>query len=94
MGSFNSFAARLLLLSFILLVTATTSLGADEIKGKVVGITDGDTLTLLVSGNRQVKIRLSEIDAPEKNQPYGAKSKTALSEIVFGKNITVHLIGH
>ena len=54
------------------------SLSANEINGKVVGITDGDTLTLLAHGDHQVKIRLSEIDAPEKNQPYGAKSKLVL----------------
>lgn len=83
------YSARLILPFIIILQIATTPLYAGELSGKVVGITDGDTLTLLVPGNRQVKIRLSEIDAPERNQPYGAKSKTALSNLVFGKTIFV-----
>lgn len=66
---FLPWAASLALRSLILLQIATAPLSADEIAGRVVGITDGDTLTLLVAGNRQVKIRLSEIDAPEKNNP-------------------------
>lgn len=62
---------------------------AGELNGRVVGITDGDTLTLLATGNRQVKIRLAEIDAPEKGQPYGAKAKQQLSDLAFGKSVTV-----
>lgn len=57
-------------------------------KGKVVGITDGDTLTLLVN-NIPYKIRLAEIDTPEKRQPYGTQSKKLLSELAFGKEAIV-----
>ena len=46
----------------------------------VIGITDGDTMTVL-HGKQQVKVRLSEIDAPEKAQPFGKRSKQSLSEI-------------
>ena len=52
--------------------------------GKVVGVTDGDTLTLLVKKTRY-KIRLAGIDAPESGQAFGAKAKQALSSKVFGK---------
>lgn len=45
-----------------------------EITGKVVGISDGDTLTLL-SGREQIKVRLVEIDAPEKGQAFGNRAK-------------------
>jgi len=56
--------------------------------GKVVSIADGDTLTMLVN-KVQYKIRLAEIDTPEKKQPYGTRARRALSEIVFGKEISV-----
>ena len=60
----------------------------DELKGKVIGVSDGDTLKLLV-GKESHTIRLDGIDAPETGQSFGAKSKEALSRIVFGKQITV-----
>ena len=47
---------------------------AELLIGKVVGISDGDTITVLDEGNTQHKIRLSGIDAPEKNQPFGDKN--------------------
>jgi endonuclease YncB( thermonuclease family) len=58
--------------------------------GKVVGVTDGDTVTLLV-GTTQKKIRLAEIDAPEKSQPFGNQSKIALSQKVFGKTVKANV---
>ena len=63
-----------------------------EFTGKVVGISDGDTLTVL-HGREQVKIRLQAIDAPEKSQEFGEKSKQALSAKVFGKVVTVKKTG-
>lgn len=59
---------------------------AEEIVGRVVGIADGDTLTILVSGRNQIKVRLAEIDAPEKSQPFGQRSKQSLSDLCFGKD--------
>jgi endonuclease YncB( thermonuclease family) len=56
----------------------------------VVGIADGDTFTLLTA-NQQIQIRLAEIDAPESGQPYGNKSKKALSGLVFGENVRVEV---
>ncbi len=63
----------------------------EEYKGRVVGVTDGDTLTLLVDGKRQVKIRLAEIDAPEGGQPYGNRSKQELSALTFDKEARVRV---
>lgn len=57
------------------------------LQGRVVGITDGDTVTLLVD-RKQYKIRLAEIDTPERGQPYGSRARQVLSELVFGKDIT------
>jgi len=57
---------------------------SSEYNGKVVGVTDGDTLTLLVD-QTEIKIRLSQIDTPESGQPYGSRAKQALSGLAFGK---------
>ncbi len=57
-------------------------------EGKVVKIADGDTLTLLVD-SQQHKIRLSDIDTPERKQPFGTKAKQALSTLAFGKEARV-----
>lgn len=56
------------------------------IYGKVIGISDGDTLSMLDGYNQQHKIRLSDIDAPEKAQDFGKASKKNLSNLCFGKN--------
>lgn len=67
---------------------------ASSIEGTVVAIGDGDTLTLLTATKKQVKIRLAEIDTPEKKQPYGTRAKQALSELAFGKAARVVVIDH
>jgi micrococcal nuclease len=56
---------------------------------RVVGVHDGDTLTGLDESKTQFKVRLDAIDAPELGQPFGKASKKALSEKVFGKDVTV-----
>jgi endonuclease YncB( thermonuclease family) len=65
-----------------------TSVLATTLVGRVVKIADGDTLTIVIDG-QQEKIRLSDIDTPERKQPYGTRAKQALSELTFGKTITV-----
>lgn len=54
---------------------------------KVIGIADGDTLTLLVEA-KPLKIRLANIDAPEKAQAFGERSKQSLSDLCWGKDAT------
>ncbi len=66
-------------------------LRAEILAGKVIKIVDGDTLTLLTQEKHQVKIRLAEIDTPEKGQPYGKKAKQKLGKLVFGKKIQVNV---
>lgn len=63
---------------------------AGELVGRVVGVADGDTITILDSSNIQYKIRLSGIDAPEKRQPFGSASMKSLSDMVYGKEVTVN----
>lgn len=65
---------------FILLASSPSY----ALTGKVVAIADGDTLTVLAD-NQQTKVRLVEIDAPEKAQPFGNRSKQSLSDMCFGK---------
>ena len=80
-----SILRSLIVLSALL---ATTSY-ADTLNGRVVGVADGDTITLLDADGEQHKIRLQGIDAPEKAQPYGQRSKENLSRLVFNKNVRV-----
>ena len=57
-------------------------------QGKVVGITDGDTIVVLHDGKGE-KIRLYGIDTPEKRQAFGRKAKLFTSNMVFGKDVRV-----
>ena len=60
-----------------------------ELIGKVVKVSDGDTVTILTSDKTQHKIRLNDIDAPEKKQAFGNKSKDNLAKYIAGKTVTV-----
>lgn len=78
---------RILLLTAPLLLANTSA--ADTQNGHVVGVSDGDTVTVLDATNTQWKIRLLGIDAPEKKQAFGNKSKEHLSDLVFNKHVQV-----
>jgi len=88
-------ALRLIALAAIALVTAIFNLNqptlAEDLHGRVISITDGDTLKILV-GSQQVKIRLAEIDTPERKQPWGKRAKQALSDKAFGKDVRVKVV--
>ena len=60
-----------------------------RITGKVVGVHDGDTATVLDASKTQYKFRFNGIDAPELKQDFGNKSKQNLSDLIFGKEVTV-----
>jgi len=72
----------------ILLLTFSGSAFAD-ISGKVVAVTDGDTIKVLDSNSVQYKVRLTGIDAPEKAQPFGNASRNHLASMVAGKNVRI-----
>lgn len=76
-------------LTSIVLFVLSTGTVADTLKGRVVSISDGDTVTVLDSLNTQHKIRLMGIDAPEKKMSFGQKSKEHLSDLVFDKQVSV-----
>jgi len=73
---------------FVVLVLIANSGLASAYTGKVIGVTDGDTIGVLIDLIEH-KIRLAEIDTPEKAQPYGKKAKQALSDLVFGKIVDI-----
>ena len=73
-------------------ICAARLIAAETFTGKVVAITDGDTLTVVVD-RQQVKVRLEGIDTPEKGQPFGTKAKEALGKLVFGKDVAVRSTG-
>jgi len=75
-------------LLFILLITHCL-VQAGTLTGRVVRVTDGDTIVVLGPGNAQHKVRLQGIDAPERGQAYGTKSKEHLSDSVAGKFVVV-----
>jgi endonuclease YncB( thermonuclease family) len=78
-----------LLLGVIFLAVVAGSAVAATFTGRVVGVTDGDTIAVLAPGNARYRIRLSGIDAPEHNQAFGTRSKQNLSRLVFGKSVTL-----
>ena len=64
----------------------------ETIIGKVVGITDGDTFKLLIKDSIQIKVRLANIDCPERKQPFSAKAKQFVSNAIFSKIVTVNVL--
>lgn len=82
-------AAPLRILVSALFFLLAQAASAEELRGRVVGITDGDTLTLLTEQREQVRIRLAEIDTPERGQPYGTRARQSLSDLAFGKAVRV-----
>jgi endonuclease YncB( thermonuclease family) len=75
---------------FALTCAFISSLGyADTLSGRVVRVIDGDTLVVLDASKTQQKIRLQGIDAPERRQAFGTRSKAHLSDLVAGQVVVV-----
>lgn len=81
---------RLLCASLLLLLSIVAN--AAELTGRVTDIASGDSMTIVDASGIEYKIRLSGIDAPEKQQPFGQESKKSLADMVFGKKVTVNWI--
>src|SRR5439155_18686272 len=88
-GGLDSHLWKSLTLVIGLLVGAPafSSFGAD-LSGMVVGIADGDTITILRNG-RAERMRLNGIDCPEKGQAFGTRAKQVTSALAFGKTVTL-----
>lgn len=64
-------------------------LAGEVLEGRVVAVTDGDTVKVLTSSLVEERVRLATIDAPERKQPFGSVSKAHLSDLVFGREVAV-----
>jgi endonuclease YncB( thermonuclease family) len=75
--------------AFVLLFITLPPAQAATLTGRFIRVTDGDTLVILTANKAQHKIRLQAIDAPERSQAYGTKSKEQPSDLVAGKFVVV-----
>lgn len=102
--STRSYANRLKNLNVFILVIGIVlcAVNADAAKkrtinaewtARVVGITDGDTITVLTPTLEEVKIRLYGVDAPERKQAFGTKAREFLASLVFGQDVIIHPTG-
>lgn len=67
-------------------------IGKETIVGKVIAITDGDTFKLLTADSTQIKVRLANIDCPERKQPFSTKAKQFASDAIFNKTVTIQVL--
>jgi endonuclease YncB( thermonuclease family) len=82
---------RRLLLPLALLAAAGAA-RAETIEGKVVSVQDGDSLTIAGKDAKRRRVRLAEVDAPERRQPFGTESRRSLAAICQGKPATVEVV--
>src|SRR5512143_2287713 len=75
-------------LALLLYVLVALPASADEFVARVIAVMDGDTV-LVLRGEQRIKVRLANIDAPEKAQPYGSESREALVKLVLQKQVRV-----
>lgn len=76
-------------LALVILGAIPQALLAAVMHGRIVGVSDGDTVKVLDAAQRLHTVRLMGIDAPEKAQPYGKRSKQSLSEMVYQQHVSV-----
>lgn len=88
-GKWKKFLETTRVLLLAVLVSSSGPSFGDILVGVVVGVQDGDTITVLDSTKTQHKVRLSGIDAPEKSQPWGQRSKEGLSALAYRQQTVV-----
>ncbi|WP_295394058.1 thermonuclease family protein, partial [Thiolapillus sp.] len=72
----------------LLLIVSTTA-SAATLEGKAIRVIDGDTIVVLSEAHQKYRVRLANIDCPEKRQPWGNKAKRATSKLVGNKPVVV-----
>jgi micrococcal nuclease len=75
--------------AFILIIIFIISFQNTTFNALVIGIHDGDSITVLTSENQQIKVRLEGIDCPELKQDFGQRAKLAASDLCFNKQVRV-----
>ena len=65
----------------------------ERLNGQVRRVADGDTITIVTDAQQTKKVRLSEIDTPERDQPWGRQAAVALSNKVANKSIVAKVSG-
>lgn len=83
---------RSLVTAVVLLAVVPQLHAADPVEWRVVNVADGDTITCLDDGNKQHRIRIDGIDAPERGQPFGTVARDRMTTLAKGKTATIH--GH
>lgn len=86
---FSPLAAALLAAWLLAGFGAAHAQQREQFTGRVVGVSDGDTITVLRDGQQPVKVRLNGVDTPESRQAFGARAKQFTSDKVFGKTVRV-----
>ena len=79
-------------ISFLFLIFSNIVI-SQTYTAKIIGVKDGDTVDILLEGNKKQTVRLAHVDTPEKNQPYGQKAKKFVSDFCFGKTVQVVIAG-
>lgn len=75
--------------TLVLFALSLSIFAASAFEARVVGVSDGDTITVLDAQKTQFKIRVAGIDAPEKSQDFGHRSKEHLSDLVYGRTVNL-----
>lgn len=79
----------LFLVLAVVVISGCSSGEAKSIRGRVSRISDGDTFTVVTSGNQRHKVRLYGIDSPELHQAFGQKARNQLEKLIDGRNVSV-----
>jgi len=76
----------------VLFFACSSSLGEVDFEAKVIKIADGDTITVLREGSVQVKIRLADIDCPERGQPWGHNAADAFKKALTNDTVGIEVL--